>query len=135
MGLLGAWVRFGGKLGFERVVWVRSEGEERCWFAGILVWERMGLFFGFAGEVGSAEGDTDSGDAWGASEVGFCSGEEMVWSGFMGQGFRCWYCLVFLGELGMLVMVFWVSWGVGFCRFGFEWVPVRCGFLGSWDWG
>ena len=33
--------------GFERVVWVQSEGEERCRFAESWVWERIG----FAGEV------------------------------------------------------------------------------------
>ena len=40
-----------------------------------------GSVFGFAGEVGSVEGDTGSEDAWGAGEVGFCSGEEvmLVW--------------------------------------------------------
>ena len=36
------WVQLGGGDGFERMVWVRSEGEERCRFAEVLVWERIG---------------------------------------------------------------------------------------------
>ena len=40
-----AWVRSKGGDGFERMVWVWSEGEEMCWFARILVWERIGFVF------------------------------------------------------------------------------------------
>ena len=57
------------------MVWVRSEGEERCQFAESWVWERIG----FAGEVCLVckEWCLFSGGL-GAGEVGFCSREEMV---------------------------------------------------------
>ena len=44
------------------MVWVWFEGEEMCWFAGILVLKGIGFWFGFAGSVGFAEGGTGSGE-------------------------------------------------------------------------
>ena len=57
------------------MVWVWSEGKERCWFDLILVWEGMGSFFGFAGKVGFAEGEAGSG---GAGDVGFAEGRKVA---------------------------------------------------------
>ena len=67
-------------MGSRKIVWIWSEGKGRCWFAGILVWEKNWVLLGELGSVGVG------GRFWGCSsagEVGFCRGENVVWSGFM----------------------------------------------------
>ena len=53
------------------MVWVWSEGEERCWFAGIQVWEENWVLLGELGSVGVGCG------FWGglgAGGIGFAEG-------------------------------------------------------------
>ena len=55
-------------MGSRKMVWVWSEGEGRCWFAGILVWEKNWVLLGELGSVGVGCG------FWGglgAGEIGF----------------------------------------------------------------